>query len=67
MAVVALIFSIMSYFYTYVYYGSSRNDGENEPLIDGNDISLSEVKNDNDEDDEKVSFVGESRQKEDEI
>ena len=32
----------MAYFYKYVYYGSSRNDGTDEPLLSGNEIPLSE-------------------------
>ena len=42
MAVVAIVFSVMAYFYKYVYYGSSRDDEELEPLIGGDGIALEE-------------------------
>ena len=61
LAVVATIFSIMAYFYKYVYYGSSRTEGENEPLIDTDEIQLEERKGDggDDDDDEEMLNVAE--------
>lgn len=35
----------MAYFYKYVYYGSSREEGEHEPLISDGDIQLEERDN----------------------
>ena len=63
MAVVALIFSVMAYFYKYVYYGSSRDDEEREPLIDGDGIALEERRDSQDGDSEPLD-VEESKQNE---
>ena len=56
MAVVATIFSIMAYFYIYVYYGANREDGENEPLISDGAIQLEErdKEDDGDKDDDSL-------------
>ncbi|XP_065052495.1 solute carrier family 15 member 2-like [Rhopilema esculentum] len=43
LAVVATIFSVMAYFYKYVNYGSSRNEGEFEKLISNDDIQLEKI------------------------
>ena len=47
----------MAYFYTYVYYGSSRNDGAKEPLLNEKDIPLSEMEADKDREEENEESV----------
>ena len=68
LAVVATIFSVMAYFYKYVYYGSSREDPNSQPLLDTGEIPLEERKADDneneDEDDKELLNVEEGEKKE---
>jgi len=54
LAVVAIVFSVMAYFYKYVYYGSSRDDEELEPLIGGDGIALEERRDNQNGDNEPI-------------
>lgn len=59
LGVVTVIFAIMAWFYTYVYYGSERsveslNDGESAPLLDDEEEDEEQEKEQGDDKESKM-------------